>query len=635
MPMLPFLCRLPYFNNSPRWNTASSNLFIFKHLPSTRCMFLGSLRPPCAPTFFRTILVDTPLEDQSSIVVTSALACLPFCISITARKNGTNTEQKNFIQSINKLGLHRIINALAIPSLKTSAVPSVICRAAIVCLHRLFDLYTSCSDMSDSLNQSSVSSCLSSLASSFSVSEDFLSVHSSKRDKQSAPTLVSSAAFDLLVSPMILAREDATTIVSQVRLVKWKYLAFVCHHCSPLQLRKSGGHLKLLASLSAVSGNDNKSPADADNHVEDEEVRCIPSLLWLLRAPFVDEDSLVRDYAAANIGAVLHGDDCKVLYTLLLNDSDWQVWAQDPKGTSKRYSSDIVELLFREIDSLLYTYCYINQSQLSFTAGGVTRSMATADLSSASASRSTSTAAKKAALALSHQISALKALSSICLHANRETPHGRSLFEHSLLHIIRLWVSPNSSRVAMPHKVDAFVPGASVLSSTAWDELCRIDAVCPLWLFLNREDSMQRFTPTVYSQILAPIDDNGKPCAVEPSQMEWYIQCMMRFTRAFLLQGLTDANESLAFAHTRHSYMPRRWPSYQDISGGVNKMNLPTIAAALIVDRDIEALKMMHFFRKSGASRRIKLCAHFSSSFSRLFFSAFSAASLPFCMCRR
>ena len=567
-------------------------------------MLLGSIRLPCAPTSFRTILVDSPLKDQSSIVVTSALAFLPSCISLITQRPGTRMEQKNFIQFINKLGLHRGINALAFPSQTSSPVPSAICRAAVVCLHRLLDIYTSCSDTGNHLDESSynksVSSLLLSVASRFSASEDCRSVHNTRGGRQSAPTLISSAAFDLLVSPMILTKEDFTNMPSQVRLVKWKYLAFACHHCSSLQLRKSGGHVQLLASGSNASGNDKRPPAEeleCDDDEEDEgAARCIPSLLWLLQAPFVDPDSLVRDYAADNIGPVLLGNDCKVLYALLLNDSEWHVWAQDSTGSCENYSRDIVERFFREIDSLLYRYCYVNQSQLSFTARGPVRSTATADSSSASAFRSRSTGEEKAALALSHQISALKALSSICLNANRKTPHGVSLFEHALLHIIRLWVSPNSSRIAMPHKVDVCVPGASILSSVAWNELCRIDSECTLWRILMSSDSMYRFTPTIYSQILAPIDDNGKPCAVEPSEMEWYLQCMIRFTRAFLIEGMSNISESRAFVHTRHSYVPRRLQAYMDISE-FNKGNFPAIASALIVDRDIEALKMMYFFR--------------------------------------
>ena len=553
-------------------------------------------------------ILSTPSGEQSGLVTASALACVPFCISTNAQKpsssKGNQVDAKNVIQMITKLGLHRSVAAIAFPPSGESTKsmhPPALQRAAVVCLHRLLEMYVSPPSIEDSPSGGSssintVSSCVMNLVSSYSTLQN-------ARGKSAAvPSQISSAAFDLLVSPMMVSKQDFASLPSQVRLALWKFLAFSCSVCSPSQLRRSNGHSHLVSYRLAASENHPESGQDAardtDEGAASDTVRT-PSLLWLLHAAFADEDGIVRDYAAREIGSALRLEaGCNPLFSLTLNDVEWQAWAKDPVGTSNKFTPAVVERLFREIDSLLHKFCYINESQLSYTfAGTITSTVgSTSSGGGGGGEGNTSAAAQsKASMALSRQISALKGLSSICRQVDLDTSLGKALFEHSLLHIVRLWISPNSSRVGVPTPVELRVPGGSVLASAAWDEICKIDRQYSLCSFLISEASMQRYTATLFSEILV---GSEKQDTQDPIEIERHIVALMQFIRAFLIDAIgAEIKETHAFANTRQKFIPRRKDAYSDILKFV-QMYFPEICATLILDKDMKALKMFCFFQR-------------------------------------
>lgn len=534
-------------------------------------------------------------------MIASALACVPFCILTNAPKpsspNGSQIDSKNIMQMITKLGLHRSVAAIAFPASggdTNSSHPPALHRAAIVCLHRFLEMYASSSSLENSGEsgpQNIVSSCLANLVSSFSTL-------GGSREKPVVSTQISSAAFDLLVLPMMVSKQDFPGLPSQVRLALWKFLAFACTVCSSSQLRRSGSHLHLVSTRSAASNKPEHGEGDtgdAGKGVASCAFR-IPSLLWLLHAAFADEDSAVRDYAATEIGTALRLEaGCTPLFSLLLSDIEWQAWTKDPVGMSNKYAHVAVERLFREIDSLLHKFCYINESQLSYTFAGSITSTVGSMPSGTNKDDPSAVAQIKASMALSRQISALKALSSICRQVDVKTSLGKSLFEHSLLHIVRLWVNPNSSRVGIPTPVEVRFPGGSILASAAWDEICEIDKRHSLCSILISESSMQRYTATLFSEILVGTEKQGTQ---DPTEIERHIIGLMRFIRAFLIDAIGDeVKENQAFANSRQKFIPRRKEAYADILRFVQRF-FPEICATLILDKDMEALKMFVYFQK-------------------------------------
>ena len=581
---------------------------------SSRCLLLASICPhkgiqnrlndePNTLSSMRKIL-STPAGEQSGVVTASALACVPFCISTNAQKpscpNGSQIDSKNVIQMITKLGLHRSVAAIAFPPSGEGTNlthPPALQRAAVVCLHRLLEMYASPPSIEDSGGSSltnTVSSCVMNLVRSYSTLQN-------AREKSAVLSQISSAAFDLLVSPMMVSKQDFAGLPSQVRLALWKFLAFACTVCSPSQLRRSNGHSHLVSYRLAASENHPEPGEDvsrgANEGTASDTVRT-PSLLWLLHAAFADEDGIVRDYAATEIGSALRLEaGCNPLFSLTLSDVEWQAWVKDPVGTSNKFTPAVVERLFREIDSLLHKFCYINESQLSYTfAGTITSTVGSTSSGGGGGEGNTYAAAQsKASMALSRQISALKALSSICRQVDLNTSLGKALFEHSLLHIVRLWISPNSSRVGVPTPVELRVPGGSVLASAAWDELCKIDRQYSLCSFLISEASMQRYTATLFSEILV---GSEKQDTQDPSEIERHILALMQFIRAFLIDAIGDEiKETHAFANTRRKFIPRRKDAYSDILRFV-QMYFPEICATLILDKDMKALKMFCFFQR-------------------------------------
>ena len=581
----------------------------------SRCLLLASISPhkgiqnrlndePNTLSSMRKIL-STPPGEESGLVTASALACVPFCISSNAQKpsgpKGSQIDSKNVIQMITKLGLHRTVAAIAFPSSgesTNSTHPPALQRAAVVCLHRLLEMYASPPSIEDSGGSSStktVSSCVMNLVWSYSTLQN-------AREKSAAvPSQISSAAFDLLVSPMLVSKQDFAGLPSQVRLALWKFLAFACTVCSPSQLRRSNGHSHLVSDRLAAPGNCPESGQGAARDTDEGAARDTvhtPSLLWLLHAAFADEDGIMRDYAATEIGSALRlKAGCNPLFSLTLNDIEWEAWLRDPVGTSNKFTPAVVERLFREIDSLLHKFCYINESQLSYTfAGTITSTVESTSSGGGGGEGNTSAVAQsKASMALSRQISALKGLSSICRQVDLNTSLGKALFEHSLLHIVRLWISPNSSRVGVPTPVELRVPGGSVLASAAWDEICKIDRQYSLCSFLISEASMQRYTATLFSEILVGSEKQGTQ---DPSEIERHILALMQFIRAFLIDAIGDEiKETHAFANTRRKFIPRRKDAYSDILRFV-QMYFPEICATLILDKDMKALKMFCFFQR-------------------------------------
>lgn len=514
------------------------------------------------------------------MVFVASLASIPSCVSsILCRSKMT---QQEFIELVKKLDLHSRLMALATGTgLSTS---SVVRRAAVACLDRLFSLLVLIANDHSFKSSGYLSGSLS-----FNVNlvPDVKISGKNLVDERIGALQISvnALAFDVFASKILSLRNNNGFLSSpSVRLAMWKLVASICQFSLPSSLRKIGAHEALLLPASERSSEMNDEP---DDIFEGNSM-----LLWFFRAPFADPDKSVREYAADNLGAVLLSDKAKFIFTLFLKNSEWRSWLRDQKHSSIRYADLIVDRFYREIDSLLYKYCYVDQSQLSFTA---TAGGSTVESTSFEASTGKATAAS------GHQCSALSILSCICRSANIGTPLGLHLFEHSLLRLVRFWVCPNSSRVPCTSNTTSIIghlqPDASILSSLAHEELCKIDAELSLFSILMTEECRKRLLPAIFAEILVTTRTGAEHIAGDRAILERHFNLLVVFIRSFLIfYDDKDSTEGKAKYSTGRKYVPQKSSTYADLLHFIDS-EYRVVVPALIRDEDYHALKQCALFR--------------------------------------
>ena len=157
----------------------------------------------------------------------------------------------------------------------------------------------------------------------------------------------------------------------------------------------------------------------------------LPLISWMFQLPIMDPDEKIRDYTAQMIGDIMLSNDCKVLKILFGNDRCFpETTLTDAHGAHPPF----VEKLYERFDHLLYKYCGVSQSQLSFTAGLTHTS---------SQIHSSFTNSEAFDMRKSRHISAMKVLYSICQAAKHMSSSDLrdSIFEKGLIRLVRFWIS--------------------------------------------------------------------------------------------------------------------------------------------------------------------------------------------------
>lgn len=233
---------------------------------------------------------------------------------------------------------------------------------------------------------------------------------------------------------------------SNVRLARWKCLASTC-------LRSTVSELSQIKDCSETAeGRASRSKRGRDNilDLERDMIQETPSLyksstslMWLLLSAFADSSSDFRYASAPEIGRILLASKAGLLYTLFSTPSQWRRQDKEREldmctGESLRCATAevVVGAMFQEIDRLLYGYCHVPQSQLSFTMGHSAMNEFYTSAISSTATRKASSAE-----ALSFQRSAIMALSSMCIHADTESLSGLLVFEQAMSRLIRFWTA--------------------------------------------------------------------------------------------------------------------------------------------------------------------------------------------------
>lgn len=319
---------------------------------------------------------------------------------------------------------------------------------------------------------------------------------------------------------------------SYVRLAAWKFISRASLFCSTNELRKH----KVPREKKGASTID----VDNDQMDVEQKDKRFCTLEWLWKAPFTDNDFVIRQYAARNLGRILLENECCLFYSLFLSKDEWLLLekelhlTQDQKKQDKRCLSvnsqinsilsqkkngivnlnSILTRFLKELEENLHKFCSVQQSQLSFT---IRNSTSTSSLSSYSRSFLRGSQTMETSAIVSRQHSAICALSSICEYANLTTTLGSTIFEGCFMHLVRFWV--NTTSLSGYNQTSTYnTPSTSCynenvrnhkISSLAFSELCRLNRVRPLHCILNEKSVQARFLPSLFSEILIPPSSDG------------------------------------------------------------------------------------------------------------------------------
>ena len=149
-------------------------------------------------------------------------------------------------------------------------------------------------------------------------------------------------------------------------------------------------------------------------------------LTWFLDTTFMDDDEAVRNFTSKYIGPILLNNNCRVLFGIFRNG----------KSVDK---SNIISNLFDKIDQLLYKYCCVDQSQLSFTAAMTLTAQGTQNLCS---TENVKENRKKA----SHQATVVQTIAPLCKYTSLDQNCGIQMLEKGVLRLVRFWIASSSKR---------------------------------------------------------------------------------------------------------------------------------------------------------------------------------------------
>ena len=165
------------------------------------------------------------------------------------------------------------------------------------------------------------------------------------------------------------------------------------------------------------------------------------ALVWLFEAPFVDPDPKVRRQIAPFLGKTLLRDGASLLGTLFANGNERDLLVRDENSRTKESTAaTVISRTFHAIDTLMFKFCQVPQSQLSFTMACTSVNEAT-NLSSSESSRIN----QQRETTVVFQYAAIQVLTSFCKNVDPSSYFGRLVFEYSFVRLLRFWTSTDNN----------------------------------------------------------------------------------------------------------------------------------------------------------------------------------------------
>lgn len=297
---------------------------------------------------------------------------------------------------------------------------------------------------------------------------------------------------------------------------------------------------------------------DKDIFVHRTNVENIPSanqfspsaLAWILLAPFVENDFVVRSYAACCFGMILQAKSCALIYLLFYDNtmmtSEQDSWCicrhrelEDKNPTNsagmtrkkrQELKKSVIYRLFSFIDKKMHLHCGIHFSEFDETSidpqtqypNGTTPKK---DRRVASRANNVSTPPHRASnnekkSFRGRQKSAISALSSLCQNADMSTYEGALIFQEALLRIVQL------------------SEGQDNLRDIAFSEISRIHSIRPLNEIYSTSSVAKSFLPMLLLELLPTTNELGT--ASSPHNSIFQYNRIIVFIKSFLLPTGTE-----------------------------------------------------------------------------------------------
>ena len=364
---------------------------------------------------------------------------------------------------------------------------------------------------------------------------------------------------------------------SHVRFSSYKFFARAAMSCSIWDLRNTEAYCffpqmrsskeRAEESMESIT-NHSLSTFHNENPKRDGiSMPSIPPLVWIFYAAFVDPDKTVRQYAARNLGLILLGNESRLLFSLFLTKTEWDYW--ENKHDERKLATPLLTRFFQEIETLMFKFCSVPPTQLSYTMGGGTAQTTTGASSNSTFSDSTTGST------ITYQYSALCALSSLCEHADVNRITGALIFEGALRRIIRFWLTKKRNNS----------PSIEKLSVLAFTELRRLHKIRPFsHMIVQRNTS---FLTSLFSEMLMPSFAEG--ISGHPERFHH----LHVFINDFIIQS-SHRKISDSFGVSALEYI---------------EATLPIVVPALIIEKDFDTLRMttgFWLFLKSKKRREEK-----------------------------
>jgi hypothetical protein len=270
------------------------------------------------------------------------------------------------------------------------------------------------------------------------------------------------------------------------------------------------------------------------------------ALAWILLAPFVENDFVVRSYAACCFGIILQVRSCALIYLLffvrrsmLTSERDsWSKWCHKEfedenltKATrmTRRKRQDLekkaIYCLFSFIDQTMHLHCGIHFSEfeeVSIDPQSPIPNGATPKKDRRVAIRANNIASPPQRVSKSfrgRQKSAISALSSLCQNATIGTYGGTLIFQESLLRLVK------------------FCGGQDHLRDIALGEISRIHSIRPLNDIYCTSSLAKSFLPMLLLELLPSTNEMGASSCYDSSLQ---YKRIIVFISSFLLPTGTE-----------------------------------------------------------------------------------------------
>eukprot|EP00980_Cylindrotheca_fusiformis_P025541 scaffold14008_cov124-Cylindrotheca_fusiformis.AAC.9 len=338
---------------------------------------------------------------------------------------------------------------------------------------------------------------------------------------------------------------------ASVRALRWECIASLCLDCPGKALRR----LAIATQTEGAGADTNRRP--------------LPSLFWLLSAPFSEADAFVRRGMAESLNKVLMADNHSLLLSLFASDDDIEAFAGYTAKTKleniafqnandlTNASERAVSALFRALDSLLLEVCSLAESQLSFT---MTR---TESVQTPQKDR------KGSGDTIMLQRSAVKILGSLCANANLDDPVGVWFFEKALIRLMRMWAATPIQKT--PETLFPDLPTTPATRALAFGELAKIFTSHALPLLVSQRLS-ETFAASMFCDILILSSSSSR---------ETQYTRLASFIRLFMTGSQGAQSKKLLS---------------KDMLGFIEEQ-LPAIVCQFVVEKDIELLRLTAGFK--------------------------------------